>query len=83
MYYKIIKIKLKRYQEINLKRHLFTKARLKRFSFHSRVYEVMVPRPPVPKSPITVRWKQVMQYMTSVTSESVEQIKVHILYNVR
>ena len=38
---------------------------------------------PISKSPVTFRWKQVIEYMTSVTSDSVEQITVPILYYTR
>ena len=40
-------------------------------------------RPLISKSPITFRWKQVIQCMTSVTSASVEQITVPITYYIR
>ena len=51
-----------------------------KFSFHSRQYKVMAP---ISKSPIMFRWKQVIQYMTRVTGDSVEQITVPILYYIR
>ena len=51
----------------------------KTFSFHSREYEFMAP---VSKRPITFRWKQVIQYKTSGTGDSLEQIRVPILYNI-
>ena len=38
---------------------------------------------PISKSIITFRWKQVKQYMTTVTGDSVEQITVPILYDIR
>ena len=38
---------------------------------------------PISKRPITFRWKQVIQYMTSITGDSVEQITVPILYYIR
>ena len=56
------------------------KSPFKPSSFHSREYEVMAP---ISKTPITFRWKQDIQYMTSVTSDSVEQITVPILYYIR
>ena len=52
----------------------------KPFSFHSREYEIMAP---ISKSPIMFGWKQVKQYMTTVTGDSVEQITVPIPYDIR
>ena len=37
----------------------------------------------ISKSPIMFRWKQVKQYMATVTDDSVEQIMVPILYDIR
>ena len=37
---------------------------------------------PISKSPITFGWKQVKQYMTTVTGDSVEQITVPIPYDI-
>ena len=55
------------------------KSPFKPFSFHSREYEIMAP---ISKSPITFGWKQVKQYMTTVTGDSVEQITVPIPYDI-
>ena len=52
----------------------------KPFSFHSKKYEVVAL---IFEGPIAFRWKQVIEYMTSVTSDSVEQINVPILYHIR
>ena len=46
------------------------KSPFKPFSFHSREYEVMTH---ISKSPVTFRWKQVIQYMTCVISGSLKQ----------
>ena len=48
----------------------------KPFSFHPREYEIMAPI-------ITLRWKQAKQYMAIVSGDSVEQITVPILYDIR
>ena len=38
---------------------------------------------PIAESPITFRWKQVEQYMATVIGDSVEQITVPFLYDIR
>ena len=55
------------------------KSPLKQFGFHSRKYEVVSP---ISEGPVAFRSKQVIQYMTFVTSDSVEQITVPILYHI-
>ena len=78
MYYTIKKIKLKNINKS--KKTSIYKSLFKPFGFCSREYDVTTP---ISKSPITFRWKQVIQYMTSVTSDSVEQITIPILYYIR
>ena len=50
------------------------------FRFYWRGYEFMTP---FSKNPITFGWKQVIQYMTSVTCDSVEKITLPTLNHFR
>lgn len=64
------------------KRASIYKSPIKTFGFHFRKYEVVAP---IFKGPIAFRGKQVIQYMTFVTSDFVEQITAAfpILYHIR
>ena len=56
------------------------KSPIESFRFYSREHESMNP---FSKNPITFGWKQVIQYMTSVTCDSVEKITVPTLNHFR
>ena len=56
------------------------KSPFEEFSFHAREYDSVAP---ISKIPITLRWKQVKQYMATFIGGSAEQITVPILYGIK